>query len=52
MFVDLAEFRLMGGNGNSRAVEDNEARTGRALIDGTDKAILEVIFAVCFILEQ
>lgn len=39
MFVNLAEFRLVLGNGNACAIENNKTGAGCALINGADKAL-------------
>lgn len=39
MFVNLAEFRLVLGNGNACAIEDNKTGARCTLINRADKAL-------------
>lgn len=52
MLVDLTKFSLVFADGHTGAVKDNETGAGGARVDGADKAILEVVFATVFILEE
>jgi hypothetical protein len=52
VFVNLTEFGLVFGNGNTCTIEDNEACAGCTLIDGTDETLLEVVGTSVFILQQ
>lgn len=52
MLVDLPEFGLIFAYGHPSTVEDDETGAGGARVDGADKAILEVVFATVFILEE
>lgn len=50
--MDLTEFILVLGNRVTRAVKDDEAGTGGALVDGTYETVLEVVVAAIFILDN
>lgn len=52
MFMKLAKFRLVLGNGDTCTIEDNKASTGSSLVDGANEALLEVITTPLFILED
>ena len=49
--MDLAEFRLIFGDRDSCAVENNKTSTGSTLVNGTDEALLEVVASTVLVLE-
>lgn len=50
--MELAELRLVFGDGNACAIKDNEPGTGGTLINGADKALLQVIPMSVLILQE
>ena len=50
--MDLTKFRLIFGHGIACAVENNKARTRCSLVNGTNKAILQVVTPSVFILQD
>lgn len=52
MLVNLTEFSLVIGDRDTRAVEDNESSTRRALINGANETMLQVPGNIVLILQQ
>jgi hypothetical protein len=50
--VDLVEFDLVLGHGNTGTIEDDKTRTRRTLIDSTDETVFKIIGTTVFILQQ
>lgn len=50
--MDLAILNLVLGNGVPRAVEDDEAGAGGALVDGAYETILEIVGPIILILDN
>lgn len=46
MRVHLFKFNLMRSDGDSEAIEDQEACTGGTLIDGSNEAVLQLLFVL------
>jgi hypothetical protein len=47
--MDLTEFILILGDGNTSTIEDNEAGARGAGVNGTDESIFQVFTATAFI---
>lgn len=50
--MNLAEFRLVFGDGDACAVENDKTGTRRALINGADKALLQIGRMVLLVLQD
>lgn len=52
MSMNLSEFRLIRRNRQTRAIKDNESGACRALVNGADKLVLQIIVARILILDD
>lgn len=50
--MNLTEFVLVRSNGETSAVKDDESSAGGALVNGTDKAVLQIVCATSLILDE